>query len=104
AEDGIRYLTVTGVQTCALPISWQSALIDSESLRYKKRHLLKGLLKQDLLEPSSDLLPFALCCRREVLRIRIESLVKNANHEQVQIGRASCRERREMSVVAVVVK
>src|SRR2546430_15330133 len=22
AEDGIRYLTVTGVQTCALPISW----------------------------------------------------------------------------------
>src|SRR5256886_8965427 len=25
AEDGIRYLTVTGVQTCALPISFQSA-------------------------------------------------------------------------------
>src|SRR3989475_12983567 len=23
AEDGIRDLTVTGVQTCALPISWQ---------------------------------------------------------------------------------
>src|SRR3989475_8772367 len=22
AEDGIRFLTVTGVQTCALPISW----------------------------------------------------------------------------------
>src|SRR3972149_9438757 len=22
AEDGIRYLTVTGVQTCALPICW----------------------------------------------------------------------------------
>src|SRR2546430_10053331 len=24
AEDGIRDLTVTGVQTCALPISWRS--------------------------------------------------------------------------------
>src|SRR2546430_17738134 len=28
AEDGIRDLTVTGVQTCALPISDQRALID----------------------------------------------------------------------------
>src|SRR5256886_11859695 len=27
AEDGIRDLTVTGVQTCALPISLQAALI-----------------------------------------------------------------------------
>src|SRR2546428_4983763 len=27
AEDGIRYLIVTGVQTCALPI-WASAMID----------------------------------------------------------------------------
>src|SRR2546427_11811504 len=25
AEDGIRDLTVTGVQTCALPISWSAA-------------------------------------------------------------------------------
>src|SRR3990167_5840464 len=27
AEDGIRDLTVTGVQTCALPIYWPSALL-----------------------------------------------------------------------------
>src|SRR2546421_4861129 len=27
AEDGIRDLIVTGVQTCALPIYWRSALI-----------------------------------------------------------------------------
>src|SRR5438270_8749847 len=26
AEDGIRDLTVTGVQTCALPISWRVGL------------------------------------------------------------------------------
>src|SRR2546429_3960282 len=30
AEDGIRYLAVTGVQTCALPISVCGALIRSE--------------------------------------------------------------------------
>src|SRR2546430_11260611 len=31
AEDGIRYLTVTGVQTCALPISgWLSSLDHSQ--------------------------------------------------------------------------
>src|SRR2546430_8485712 len=29
AEDGIRDLTVTGVQTCALPISWRGLMIDS---------------------------------------------------------------------------
>src|SRR5205085_3510079 len=40
AEDGIRDLTVTGVQTCALPISptlrrgsWSSLLIDPSRLR-----------------------------------------------------------------------
>src|SRR5579859_8290608 len=27
AEDGIRYLTVTGVQTCALPIYWTVARV-----------------------------------------------------------------------------
>src|SRR2546430_13521737 len=31
AEDGIRYLTVTGVQTCALPIS--SGITDRQSAR-----------------------------------------------------------------------
>src|SRR2546427_10565839 len=30
AEDGIRDLTVTGVQTCALPISIESAVKDLE--------------------------------------------------------------------------
>src|SRR5687768_17797448 len=27
AEDGIRDVAVTGVQTCALPISWQGAVV-----------------------------------------------------------------------------
>src|SRR2546427_3908837 len=31
AEDGIRDLTVTGVQTCALPISLRDGLVDPET-------------------------------------------------------------------------
>src|SRR5256886_5841057 len=33
AEDGIRDLTVTGVQTCALPISFQAAPVVREAHR-----------------------------------------------------------------------
>src|SRR2546427_2264366 len=36
AEDGIRDLTVTGVQTCALPISWQLKRKQDESMREEK--------------------------------------------------------------------
>src|SRR5688572_29706651 len=32
AEDGIRDLTVTGVQTCALPISFESKRVAGQSL------------------------------------------------------------------------
>src|SRR5688572_32882741 len=35
AEDGIRDLTVTGVQTCALPISW----LQRERLDHPRWHL-----------------------------------------------------------------
>src|SRR6266478_6694504 len=34
AEDGIRYLTVTGVQTCALPISARRSVYHQALLRY----------------------------------------------------------------------
>src|SRR2546430_12557319 len=41
AEDGIRYLTVTGVQTCALPISPQAVFqrADRATLRQVRAHL-----------------------------------------------------------------
>src|SRR5438270_9050637 len=39
AEDGIRDLTVTGVQTCALPISRPSVLIFSSSTFVRSYHL-----------------------------------------------------------------
>src|SRR5205085_9049201 len=66
AEDGIRDLTVTGVQTCALPISEEICLGDAAALELVER-----------------MLPVTL---------------------GDQIGRASCRERVEMSVGAGAVK
>src|SRR5688572_32192554 len=39
AEDGIRDLTVTGVQTCALPISRSSAFCSSASRRSARASL-----------------------------------------------------------------
>src|SRR2546430_6861615 len=77
AEDGIRDLTVTGVQTCALPIS---SLVPPESL-----------------EGHSD---------KEIEEWRTEydvtTTLRNSGHEVrcvgvrdslTEIGRASCRER-----------
>src|SRR5260221_719497 len=37
AQDGIRYLCVTGVQTCALPISMRPAFTSSSSIPARRR-------------------------------------------------------------------
>src|SRR5690606_40670624 len=70
AEDGIRDFHVTGVQTCALPISARPALA-------RRR-------------PRSVPLPRSAHRRRRRTRLG----------GAPQIGRASCRERVEISVVA----
>src|SRR3972149_9801467 len=67
AEDGIRDLTVTGVQTCALPISFRNS---------PARLAVELNPVDDAGRPTR---------RRE-------------------IGRASCRERGKISVVAVSLK
>src|SRR5688572_33370127 len=78
AEDGIRDLTVTGVQTCALPI-----LAPSEG-------------RAQGLEPSRTQ------PRRGRRRARYTLSHQLSPTSQVraarQIGRASCREREEISV------
>src|SRR5437867_8908733 len=77
AEDGIRDRTVTGVQTCALPISFLSARVRErlEDDFPEIVHTLVGLLWPQLLRPFPS-----------------ASIV-------TQIGRASCRERVEITEV-----
>src|SRR5690348_18504516 len=68
AEDGIRYGRVTGVQTCALPISAQ------------RRDRVRLQRRPDLCQPRRP--------RRWQLALR------RGDHERrLEIGRASCRER-----------
>src|SRR5439155_13529555 len=76
AEDGIRDGHVTGVQTCALPISKAA---DSQTVRQEIRLWTAAVLRQ---RPEEPLQPVPL----------------GQVHE---IGRASCRERVWNSVVAV---
>src|SRR5206468_9626368 len=98
AEDGIRDLIVTGVQTCALPISrgfiGPAGLVNDGITRdcqnnsattwtYNQGVILGGLAA--LSEITGD---------RGYL----------AQGDAIEIGRASCRERVEMSVVAVIEK
>src|SRR2546430_14722693 len=77
AEDGIRDLTVTGVQTCALPIS-----------RRRGSRARTGAARAGA--PRDDRRP-SRCGLR-------------ARDRRRKIGRASCWERGEISVVAVSFK
>src|SRR5260370_14393894 len=83
AEDGIRYSSVTGVQTCALPISDKPIDV----------HLM-------VLEPERYLEPFAPNVRLGTKRPSITSTCSQSAPAastrltcSAKIGRASCRER-----------
>src|SRR5438093_8740488 len=85
AEDGIRDWSVTGVQTCALPIS-----ADAYARLVEERRI-DGVLIQSARLGSAHLEGFA------------SGLVPCVFMDR-QIGRASCRERVEISVVDVSCK
>src|SRR5256884_4760346 len=81
AEDGIRDVAVTGVQTCALPISRGGV---GDAGQYKEKD-------SDIIEKSPD--------GRQRVRFRTVPASETATqmHELFslwkEIGRASCRER-----------
>src|SRR2546430_3559394 len=83
AEDGIRDLTVTGVQTCALPIS-------KKALPCRTTGVLQGtavaLLPLNVLVGLNANQPSVL----EIDRTGVAAELKKLSDE---IGRASCRER-----------
>src|SRR5947207_3971419 len=90
AEDGIRDHCVTGVQTCALPIS---------ALAYIKSH---WTTRAEHLARC----PVAFDVRQRRPDFRIRKLAAESRHVafviwRCEIGRASCRERVVVSVVAV---
>src|SRR5207249_8582914 len=88
AEDGIRDRNVTGVQTCALPIS-----VDvSDSIH--------GRALQPLFRPAERALRVLRAGRvARGPRPDAQSRAAVRRGNVLQIGRASCRERVEITVV-----
>src|SRR5699024_11899094 len=93
AEDGIRSRNVTGVQTCALPISTKIVAVDLSAVRLEKA-LAMGAT--DVVNPSE--VDDAVATVREILGggadVSFEVAGVQPTFEQ-EIGRASCRERWE---------
>src|SRR5206468_9862229 len=91
AEDGIRDLIVTGVQTCALPISAGIAVT---------RLLMKAGIKDVILCDTHGI----LVPGREHMNSEKEAMAAITNPEwrkgtlAEEIGRASCRERGQIWV------
>src|SRR2546430_9672042 len=96
-EDGMRDLTVTGVQTCALPISEGKARErEGSSGAAGPQDHDRGRDAADRHEPPQrKISPAVHECRPDDLFRRVQP---------AEIGRASCRERGKISVVAVSLK
>src|SRR5690606_40296287 len=95
AEDGIRDFHVTGVQTCALPIS-----------KDYDKHFLNFCIQydgqEDIAEASKMIARKILTGKLTVDDITPQTIKENvySSYFIAQIGRASCRERVYISVVA----
>src|SRR5207248_6644993 len=89
AEDGIRDRTVTGVQTCALPILLANILVIDEA----------GEEVGDVASPEIDArVKPSLRQHRRHVRCGVDvgsAWLRTCGKGRKQIGRASCRERVE---------
>src|SRR5438128_8808088 len=101
AEDGIRDATVTGVQTCALPILGRANLAPADIRKAGPAYDLPiavGLLLAS--EQLSGYVERALF----VGELGLDGALRHTDGILPKIGRASCRERVWISVGAVAVK
>src|SRR5207249_9233502 len=100
AEDGIRDRNVTGVQTCALPISLSNQL--ARTLK------AAGCERGDrvcFLLPKSPLAIVSMLgiLKADCIYIPVDPSSPAPRVAKIEIGRASCRERVEIVEVAVEV-
>src|SRR5256886_5532300 len=82
AEDGIRDLTVTGVQTCALPICAVTETVE-----------VTGEAVAQVETTSSDLTNTVTGKQIDNLVLNGRNFTQLVNLAPGEIGRASCRER-----------
>src|SRR5205823_11262798 len=96
----IRDKLVTGVQTCALPISYRLYL---ERLEHEKNHVedmaalhLRTIEALALAIEAKDHTTHEHLKRVRVYAVEIAKQLKVSEEELEEIGRASCRERVEV--------
>src|SRR5688572_10738905 len=92
AEDGIRDLTVTGVQTCALPICFggSEALPKTPSQSDPRSVVAQSKLEED---PRLKIMWAGYAFARDFREERGHAHMLDDQTYTEQIGRASCRER-----------
>src|SRR5690606_39771358 len=94
AEDGIRDFHVTGVQTCALPIS-ATTIDDAVEVHatYRIQMVIRGAegMLTDVQASLGELMADYLLVQRGIAED-----IRRAERERGQIGRASCRGRGEI--------
>src|SRR5438876_1775171 len=89
AEDGIRVGRVTGVQTCALPISGPRRVSTATAAALLLLHFLRADVEAALAERNDQLVG----CLVETLRGPVVAAFGARARLNPEIGRASCRER-----------
>src|SRR5204862_4750279 len=99
AEDGIRDLYVTGVQTCALPIWAHRSFVDGT--RPVVRVAVGGRRPERASRRGTGSLPEQR--PREDRRGRAAGLSPAGDRPDSQIGRASCREKEAAFRLSVVI-
>src|SRR5205823_7488728 len=101
AEDGIRDKLVTGVQTCALPISRTGTYERGVALFHRGGKRRRSGLTPN--RPESLVGRSTAGTRRRVVPLEHGQDARLVSHSRLapEIGRASCRERVEVMVLGV---
>src|SRR5207248_3802897 len=97
AEDGIRDRTVTGVQTCALPISDVSLVLTELA---QAAGLDFSIEAGAIQRVPAEFRKVTLLLENARVREALED-IRGVTGLDYEIGRASCRERVEIAVVEV---
>src|SRR5205085_8457211 len=97
AEDGIRDLTVTGVQTCALPISTRELSNRGNAAKYALAAIPSKPRSESALPTCSS---FGITSRMRSMGSCTDCRQAEFPRDARKIGRASCRERGEMANVS----